>query len=117
MPSERVMNEMDDKHFADKVLKGLPTVAVSQGLEARILADFDRLAARRHSGFLALFSQGWSERLWPGAPAWQPLSLLALSLIVGLTAGAFLPSPQAATNSDTLLVADSMSVTDFYKDL
>jgi hypothetical protein len=111
------MNEMDDKHFADKVLKGLPTVAVSQGLEARILADFDRLSARRPSGVLAMLSHGWSERLWPGAPVWQPISLLALSLIVGLTAGAFLPSPQATTSADTMLVADSMSVTDFYKDL
>lgn len=114
-----MMSEMDDKIFADKLMKALPTVAVPSALEARILADFDRIAARRSSG-LKGFVEGWAQRLWPGAPLWQPASVLALSLAIGLMAGAFVPSfnsASTATNSDQTLVADSTSVMDLYKDL
>jgi hypothetical protein len=114
------MNELDDAAFASKFLKALPTTAVSPSLEQRILADFDHLALGRRNGWMARFAEGWSERLWPGAPLWQPASLLALSLVVGLTAGAFVPSQTtvAGANADqTLVVADTSSVMDLYKDL
>jgi hypothetical protein len=114
------MNEFDDAAFADKFLKALPTTAVSPSLEARLLADFDRLALGHREGWMARFADGWSELLWPGAPRWQPVSLLALSLVVGLAAGAFVPSQTAVTttNADqTLVVADTSSVMDLYKDL
>jgi len=115
-----MMSEMDDKIFAEKLMKALPTMAVPSALEARILADFDRLAARRQGGLMH-FVEGWAERLWPGAPLWQPASVLALSLVIGLMAGVFVPSFNSAsttvTNSDQTLVADSTSVMDLYKDL
>ncbi|MDR3526245.1 MAG: hypothetical protein P4L57_03130 [Rhizomicrobium sp.] len=111
------MNDTDDAAFASKFLKALPTQAVPAALEARILADFDRLALGRGKGWMARFASGWSELLWPGAPLWQPASLLALSLVVGLTAGAFVPSSTAASTDQTYAVADTSSVMDLYKDL
>ena len=114
------MNELDDAAFADKFLKALPTTAVSPSLEARILADFDHFALGRQESWTARFAARWAERLWPGAPLWQPASLLALSLVLGLTAGAFVPSQTvvATVSADqTLVVADTGSVMDLYKDL
>lgn len=115
-----MMNEMDDKIFAEKLIKALPTTAVSSALEARILADFDRISARRSRGLIG-FAEGWAARLWPGAPLWQPASVLALSLAIGLMAGAFVPSFNSAStttaSTDQTLVADSTSVMDLYKDL
>ncbi|GAA0586052.1 hypothetical protein [Rhizomicrobium electricum] len=107
-------NDRNDAQFARDIFRALPTTAVPAGLEARILADFDRLAVRR-PGWLGRFG----ERLWPGAPAWQPASILALSLAVGLMAGVFVPSPTAySTTSDQVVTAalDSAPVMDFDKD-
>jgi hypothetical protein len=118
---EPKMNELDDAAFADKFLKALPTTALSSSLEARLLADFDRLALGHRRGWMARFADGWSELLLPGAPRWQPASLLALSLVIGLAAGAFVPSQTTVTTTttadQTLIVADTSSVMDLYKDL
>lgn len=111
---------MDDQAFADAVLKALPTTAVPAALEARILADFDRVAARPRPGLMAYWLTGWVERLWPGAPAWQPASVLALSLVLGLTAGALVPSQAFARQaSDQIMTIADISVpdTDVDKDL
>ncbi len=109
------MNNNDDAVLVGKLLQALPSAAVSPALEARILADFDRLAFARSNGWMAHFAVRWGELLWPGAPLWQPVSLLALSLVVGLTAGAFVPSATASDQS--FAVADTSSVMDLYKDL
>jgi hypothetical protein len=111
------MNEKErsEAQFAHDILKSLPTVAVPVALSTRILADFDRIAAGRTDWFGRI-----GERLWPGAPAWQPVSVLALSLAVGLMAGVFVPSPTAsATTTDQVVTAalDSAPVMDFDKDL
>lgn len=111
------MSKNDDAEFAQEILKSLPTTAVPAALEARILADFDRVAAHRAR------RAGWfgriGEKLWPGAPAWQPASVLALSLAIGLVAGGFVPSPTLSTTaSDQVVTAalDSAPVMDFDKD-
>lgn len=84
---------MDDTVFTDRLLKNLPSTAVPAALEARILADFDRIAMhRRRPGWLKRLLDRFGERLWPGAPAWQPASILALSLAAGLVVGTFVPS-------------------------
>ena len=93
-----------DAAFASHVLAALPTETVSAALEARILADFDAALARRRTS-PRFTAARWAERLrdmvWPGAPAWKPASVFALSLMVGLAAGAFVPSASAETdNSD-----------------
>jgi hypothetical protein len=89
--------QMDDARFVDAILKSLPTMAVPAALEARILADFDHRAGRRRFGILGRVG----ERLWPGAPAWQPASVLALSLAAGLMVGVFVPSPTTTTTVAT----------------
>lgn len=94
----------DDARFAQEILKVLPTMAVPAALQARILSDFDHVAARpgKRTGMLVRIG----ERLWPGVPVWQPASVLAFSLVIGLTAGAFLPSPgTTAAVSDQVVVA------------
>lgn len=110
----------DDKAFIDDLRDALPSVAVPAGLEARILADFDRLAVRRRSRLAGVF-QAFADSLWPGAPFWQPAALLATSLMIGLAAGAFVPaqtSASAAAASDqTLVASDTPLAMDLYKDL
>ena len=104
---------MDDAAFADAILKGLPATAVPAALQARILADFERVAARRASRWTHRIAQHWSELLWPGVPVWQPVSMLALSLIVGLTAGAFVPAVSTSgVSSDQVVAALDTTTTD-----
>jgi hypothetical protein len=110
-------NQRNDAQFAHEILKSLPTMAVPAALEARILADFDRVTA--HRGRRAGWFGRIGETLWPGAPAWQPASVLALSLAIGLMAGGFVPSPAVSTTtSDQVVTAalDSAPLIDFDKD-
>ena len=110
------MDELDNAGFAARLLKALPTTAASSSLEARILADFDRVA-HGHGG-LARFTLRWADRLWPGVPLWQPATALALSLMIGLAAGTFVPTSTSSTTIDqSFTVADTSSVMDLYKDL
>lgn len=109
------MNETerrDDRVFTDRMVTRLPSVAVPAGLEAKILADFDRIAARRRSGLAAVVGR-IGALLWPGVPVWQPASVLGLSLALGLLMGVLLPSagltavaPRA--NTDSLLASTEM---------
>jgi hypothetical protein len=116
-------DEIDDAAFAAEVMGQVATTAVPLALEARILADFERVAAvRRHSPVWRLAAR-WRDRLWPGAPVWQPATLLAASLAVGLIAGAMLPasgfSGMTASSTDQTLSAmdTTTSPLDAYKDL
>ena len=90
-----------DVRFAHEVLGSLPTTPVPARLEARILADFDRIAARRAPGMLSRLFRRWRDAVWPGAPVWKPASVLALSLAIGLTAGVLVPSSELASNTTT----------------
>ena len=84
-----------DAQFTDEILALLPTTPVPSALEARILSDFDRIAARRGRARLL---QRWRDAVWPGAPLWKPATVLALSLAIGLTAGVLVPSSDFAGN-------------------
>jgi len=112
-----------DAAFVDALMAHLPTTAVPPSLESRILADFDRVAEARKPGAVARWARHWRDRVWPGAPVWQPASLMALSLIIGLVAGAFVPSASlsastSTTTTDQMLSAtDTTSALDMYKDL
>ena len=97
---------MDDAQFAQEILKALPAAAVPAVLEARILGDFDRVAMR--PGKLAGVLARIGERLWPGVPVWQPASVLAVSLVMGLTAGALLPSPGTVVPASDLVVTAAL---------
>ena len=94
-----------DAAFADGVLKALPSVAVPPGLEARILTDFDAVAAKRAPGAVARLMIRLRDAMWPGAPLWKPASILALSLLIGLTAGAFVPSAALSPSAQTTTTA------------
>ncbi len=100
---------MDDAGFTHEILKALPAVTIPAALEARILGDFDRLGMR--PGKLAGMLARIGERLWPGVPVWQPASVLAVSLVMGLTAGAFLPSPGSVTPASDLVVVAALDNT------
>lgn len=111
-------NEQDAK-FVNDLLRRLPTTPVSSALEARILADFDAVAAKRKPGALLRLARHWRDRVWPGAPVWQPISLLAVSLAIGLMAGTLVPTSTltSTTTDQTLTAVESTTAMDLYKDL
>jgi hypothetical protein len=108
-------DRMDDREFVETALKELPSVAVPAALEARILAGFDALAAKQRRGFL----RRWRDVMWPGAPLWKPASVLALSLLIGLSAGTLMPtsSSVSAPSEQTLTALETTPVLDLSGDL
>jgi hypothetical protein len=110
-------DRMDDREFVETALKAVPSVAVPAALEARLLADFDALALKRaaRAGFL----RRWRDAMWPGAPLWKPASVLALSLLIGLTAGTLMPTGNqvSAPSEQTLAALDTTPVLDLSGDL
>jgi hypothetical protein len=89
----------------------LSDVGVPDGLHARILADFDRVVARRRQSWTRSLFDAF-ETLWPGAPGWRPAVALSLSLIVGLVVGALLPSASHTVISVDQIVQVSDIATD-----
>jgi hypothetical protein len=80
-------NTDQDAMWVDNALQTLPTVPVPAGLESRILADFDALAARRRASLLGRLR----DAVWPGAPAWRPAFVFGAALALGLMAGVLIP--------------------------
>ena len=78
----------DDSADLDRLLALAEVPAVPAALERRILADFDRIAAR---STLAKALRRTADAVWPGAPLWQPACAFALSLTIGLGVAAFAP--------------------------
>lgn len=112
----------DDAAYAAEMIRHLPTTPVPAALEARILADFDRISAAAGHSLAWRLAARWRDRLWPDAPVWQPAGLLAASLVIGLLAGAFVPASSLSTTTrgtvdQTLSAMDSSSPLDLYKDL
>ena len=110
-----------DARITDELLASLPTVPVPAALEARILADFDRVAAARAPGPLARLFARWRDNLWPGAPVWKPASVLALSLAIGLVAGVLMPASSdasaTATSEQQVVAGDAPPVVNMSRDL
>jgi len=96
-----IENRKQEARFADEALGLLPSVAVPSALEARILADFDRIAARHAPGRLRRLFLRWRDDLWPGAPLWKPASVLALSLAIGVMAGVLMPMSDLAASTSS----------------
>jgi len=94
-------DQKQDARFADRALASLPATAVPSALEARILADFDHVAARRAPGTLSRIFNRWRDAVWPSAPVWKPASVLAASLVIGVMAGALVPASDFASNAST----------------
>lgn len=102
----------------DRVLGMLSDAEPSAGISARVLADFDRLAMRRASNPVNApqrFIAWLRDIVWPGVPAWQPASALAVALAVGLAAGAFVPTDvyaQSSAEPELSQLIDQTSATD-----
>jgi hypothetical protein len=82
----------------DDALDGAARVEDSSALEARIMAAFDAGSGAN----IVSRAAGWlRDRVWPGAPLWQPATAFALSLMIGVGAGFLLPFSNAAeANTD-----------------
>lgn len=87
-----------DQDFADHAVKRLGQPSVPAGLEAALLAAYDKWNAKRGKTFWS----GWqaalevaSDVIWPGAPLWAPASALAVALLVGASLGVVLPARMA----------------------
>jgi len=72
----------------DRALDASEPVGASAALENRLLDDFDRVTRRWSWARLA---RAAAERVWPGAPLWQPACAFALAFGVGLGVAAFAP--------------------------
>ena len=79
-----------DTEFTGRMLDRLPAAEVPAALQARILADFDAVSAKR--GAWAAWMRGLAALAWPNAPVWKPVTAFTLSLLFGLAAGVFIPS-------------------------
>ena len=107
----------DDAAFTMRVLSTLPPVAPTDALQERVLADFDAVAAKRRRSprFAAMrLVRKLSDAVWPGVPLWQPVSIFALSLLIGLAAGTQMPvsaaTGDASGSAQTLDVAPDLDI-------
>ncbi|HEY0301071.1 MAG TPA: hypothetical protein VGC36_07060 [Rhizomicrobium sp.] len=72
----------------DRLLAQARAPAVPATLERRILADFDRVHARRN---WAKALRRVADAVWPGAPLWQPAAVFGFALLMGAGVAAFAP--------------------------
>ncbi len=96
------MEHTDDRDDAalDRLLETVTLPAATASLERRILADFDRLAAR---WTLAKGLRRALAAIWPDAPVWQPACALAGAAMIGLCVAAFAPlEPPSAEDAATV---------------
>lgn len=90
-----------DEMWVSALMRELPSAPVTPELQARILADFDRVPKRR----------GWARRLaeavWPGAPLWRPAGALAFALVLGVVVGSYLPLEETAEQTATIALDEA----------
>ena len=91
MENRNLPSEASDAVWLEGILRQLPSVPVTPGLQARVLASFDAANGRRRLGLL----ERLSAAIWPGAPAWQPAAVLGASLVIGIGVGLLLPLEEA----------------------
>jgi hypothetical protein len=94
MDDENLPNDAGDAAWLSGIMRELPSVPVTPALQARLLATFDSVSARRDFGPVGALRR-LGEAIWPGAPAWQPVAVLAASLAIGIAAGSLLPLEEA----------------------
>jgi len=98
----------DDAMWAEALMKDLPSVPATAGLESRILADFDRIAARTPTdrrGWLA----GLRDAVWPGVPVWRPAAVLAAALAIGVIMGSTVPLEDSAEQAASIALDEPPS--------
>ncbi|MBS0469674.1 MAG: hypothetical protein JSR60_01290 [Proteobacteria bacterium] len=85
-------NEIADGEL-DRLLAGAAAPSLPVALERRVLADFDRIAARPS---LLRSLRRLADAVWPDAPLWQPACALALALMLGAGIATLAPVEAAA---------------------
>ena len=78
----------------DRALANASKPVVSTALERRLLESFDRVHRRTLRSLAATFA----DALWPGAPIWQPVFVLALALAIGVCIALMAPLDIATTD-------------------
>src|SRR5262249_25012767 len=68
-----VRGALEDAAVLDAALDNMAPVGVAASLSARLMAQFDAIAARPS---VRRFIARLSEAVWPGAPLWQPSAAL-----------------------------------------
>jgi len=100
----------------NRLLDAAPTATVPPALERRILADFDRLAARPT---FAKLIRRIADAVWPDAPLWQPAAAFGAALLAGLSVAVFAPFdiPQQDDASASVFALDSSPDVDAGQDI
>jgi len=101
------MEESSEDARLDRLLALAPAREVPAALERRILADFDRIAAR---GSLGKALRRAADLVWPGVPAWAPACAFALSLMIGLGVAAFAPLELPQSDEAAFAVDQSVDI-------
>ena len=111
-----VNESADDAARLNRLLDAAPTVAVPPALERRILADFDRLAARPS---FAKIARRIADAVWPDAPLWHPAAAFGAALFIGLGVAAFAPFdiPQQDDASANVFALDASPDVDAGQDI
>jgi hypothetical protein len=97
-------NDRDKDEMLERLLARAAPPLVSAALERRVLADFDRIAAR---WTLTRLIDRVADALWPGAPVWQPACAFAAALVIGLGVAAFAPLDASAPDEGTAFAYDT----------
>lgn len=87
----------------DSALARLSSVTAPATLAVRLLNDFDMEANGKRSHIwtrLRLVANALGHAVWPGAPLWQPMSALGVSLLLGLLLGVLLPAGQPTRDTE-----------------
>jgi hypothetical protein len=86
----RLQRLCQDAAALDAMLGALPAVDTPVSLSTRLQDAFEMQRKRRILRQVRERIVAIGDALWPGVPVWKPASAVALSLVLGLTAGAFL---------------------------
>ena len=97
-------NHHDEDEALDRLLARATMPPVSPALERRVLADYDRIAAR---WTLTRLLDRLADAVWPDAPVWQPACAMAAAIVIGLGVAAFAPLDAAAPQDENQTFADS----------
>lgn len=100
----------------DQILSAASGVSASGELEAKLMADFERVA-RRRSPLKVVTAM--ADAVWPGAPLWQPACAFGLALVIGVGVAWLAPLDvgQADETVGVSFALDSLPDTDVGQDI
>jgi hypothetical protein len=112
--------QLADEAALDEALDSVSAVAIPNRLREQLLAGFERFTEEnraRVSQRIRRLVASMHELVWPGAPWWQPASVLSLSILVGLSAGLAIPDPLPdSVDQQATAISDVPSTVDIDQD-